>query len=238
MKAPTHPAVAGGLDEILSVEELRKLPPFERIRKLKELESALQERIDTAKKLEQSSERELVAENDQQRAIPLQELKAWEIMDMFSPEARLMWESKRFTSAPRQGSDLEETVEQKGRKTHDGHHQDDSSQEACSIDAVQEAIAAQTYLAQVELAQQPMSLLYKEAQELYHGLRRGESSEALQEIRDASYTLMGVLEMKARAMEGGHYHISSGAEEIIEMLDGAKQMLKYAGGDALGSRTV
>ncbi|MFH1053684.1 MAG: hypothetical protein V1740_04695 [Candidatus Woesearchaeota archaeon] len=105
------------------IEELKKLPPEERIKRLKELEDKDKKEIEEARKMIADSEAE--AEEDQRKYqdIPVPQMRAIDIGSLFSPEEKEMFKAKRpsevktmtdeSVTAPIEVHDisLEETVE-------------------------------------------------------------------------------------------------------------------------------
>lgn len=106
----------------MELEDIKKLRPEERIRRLKELEKKRKEEIEKAEELIRSSEHELRVE-EELRDIPIPQVKAVNIEQLFGAEERRVFKTKRFipeetievaptpTEEERERS-LEETVSQ------------------------------------------------------------------------------------------------------------------------------
>src|SRR3989344_5962264 len=79
------------------LDDVKKLPPEERIKKLKELTEKHRKEIEDAQKLAKQSEEESNEIKKELDQIPIPQLKAVDIDDLFSPEAQQMFATKRFT---------------------------------------------------------------------------------------------------------------------------------------------
>lgn len=103
-----------------SIDDLKNLSPEERIRKLKELEEERKREIEEAETLIGESEREL-GEIEEKKNLPIDQLKATNIEQLFTREEKRMFATKRFVnmnetnpleSASAEGvGSLEETAE-------------------------------------------------------------------------------------------------------------------------------
>ena len=89
------------------IEELKKLSPEERIRKLKKLQEKDKEEIEKAQNLIQESEDQL-EKQEQTKKIPIPQLKAVNIDALFSPEEKELFKAKRFVAEKRK--ELEESL--------------------------------------------------------------------------------------------------------------------------------
>jgi membrane protein involved in colicin uptake len=106
------------LDE--EIEELRKLSPQERIRKLKEIEEKRKKEIEEAETLIRESELEIGEHEEFRRKVPIDEVRATDIstLDTASEDARRIWKTSRHmgleTAAAETSttSPLERTAEQ------------------------------------------------------------------------------------------------------------------------------
>jgi hypothetical protein len=103
-------------DSMVKLEDLKKLTPEERIRKLKELEQEKRNEIDEARKLITESENEIGREEEIKREIPIPQVKAISIDQLFSKEEKQIFGTKRFADEEENGAEeaeqarLEETV--------------------------------------------------------------------------------------------------------------------------------
>ena len=80
----------------MGFEELKKLSPAERLKKLKELEKEKKKEIEEAQKLISSSEEELASEEKKKQDIPIEQLKADDAGVLFGQEEKELFETKRF----------------------------------------------------------------------------------------------------------------------------------------------
>jgi hypothetical protein len=99
------------------IEELKKLSPEERIKKLKEIEENRKKEIEEAETLISESMRELDDEQEK-KEIPIPQLKADDISSLLTVEEKRMFATKRFVnvgnetaSAPGAQRNLEEVTE-------------------------------------------------------------------------------------------------------------------------------
>lgn len=109
------------------IDDLKKLSPRERLTKLKELEKKNRDEIELARKLMSESEREVEIE-DELKEIPIPEVRAIDIDQLFSPEAKDVWKMKHFmegkerhlaeeeAEAKNSKASLEEAVAMEARK--------------------------------------------------------------------------------------------------------------------------
>lgn len=109
------------------LEEIKKLGPREKLVKLKELEKKNKEEIELARKMMDESEREVEIE-DELKSIPIPEVKAVNIDELFSAEAKDIFKAKRFmqdkgpiakeeeAEGKREEKRLEETVREEAKQ--------------------------------------------------------------------------------------------------------------------------
>ncbi len=93
------------------LDEVKKLPPEERIKRLKELTEKHKKEIEDAQKLAKQSEEESNEIKKELDQIPIPQLKAVDIDDLFSPEAQQMFATKRFTETKSRRQKEEEETE-------------------------------------------------------------------------------------------------------------------------------
>ena len=79
------------------IKELKKLSPEERIKKLKELQEKDKKEIAEAQRMISQSEEQLARE-DELKDVPIPQLKAVSIDELFSPEEKELFKAKRFVS--------------------------------------------------------------------------------------------------------------------------------------------
>ncbi len=96
------------LDE--EVEELKKLSPRERIRRLKEIEKERREEIAAAEELMRDSERELSDEEAMRRKVPIAQVRATDFSTIAgeSESAKNIWKTAHFKEGT--SSSIEETT--------------------------------------------------------------------------------------------------------------------------------
>ena len=93
------------------LDEINKLGPREKLARLKELEKKNKEEIEQARKMIEVSEREVEIE-DEMKIIPIPEVKAVNIDELFSAEAKEIFKAKRFVQEKRPQAE-EETPKEK-----------------------------------------------------------------------------------------------------------------------------
>lgn len=97
------------------LDELKRLSPQERIRKLKELEEERKKEIEEAEKLIKESNVEIEEERKELERIPIPQLKAVDIQGLFTVEEKEMFKVKRFIDEEKIES-LEEELKEKEEK--------------------------------------------------------------------------------------------------------------------------
>ncbi len=80
----------------MDLSDIKKLPPEERLKKLKELEAERKKEIEEARKLAAESEHEIALE-EIKRDIPIPQLTAVDVDTLFTQEEKDIFKSKRFT---------------------------------------------------------------------------------------------------------------------------------------------
>ena len=106
------------------INDLKNLPPEERIKRLKQIAEEDKKEIEEAQKLLTSSEDEAQEEYDKYQNIPVPQMRAIDIGSLFSPEEKQMFAMKRpgevqrlasqedKEQKPQQGKPLEQTLEE------------------------------------------------------------------------------------------------------------------------------
>jgi hypothetical protein len=185
------------------IDELKKLSPKERIKKLKELQEKNKEEIEKAQKLAKEAEEQAEVE-DELREVPIPQLKAVNIEELFTPEERELFKAKRFAASAAKVEDekpkekvLEAIAETAPRLT--------SEEEEQHIQYLQ------------GLAERKTEDLYTEAKELYTQFKvQGNRFTAKQQNR--FYNITSATERKFQDAERGKY------VEVSE--DVARRMVK------------
>ena len=138
-------------------EDLKKLSPKERIKKLKEIQEKRKEEIEEAQKLLKQAQEESDIE-DQLKEIPIPQVTAVDIDELFSPEEKELFRAIRFVDIKKK----EETVEEKVQKKEEGL--ESIAEEAPRMTA-EEAAHREDYVSQLSMA--PTEKLYSRAKEIY-----------------------------------------------------------------------
>lgn len=97
----------------MELEDIKKLRPEERIKRLKELEEKRKQEIETAEELIRSSEQELRVE-EELRDIPIPQVKAVDIEQLFGAEEKQIFRAKRLV--PEETPDIVPTGEEKAEE--------------------------------------------------------------------------------------------------------------------------
>ena len=96
------------------IEDIKKLSPEERIRKLKELAKKDEEEISKAQELIKHSEAEIEAAEKEKRQIPIPQLKAVDVSTLFGKgtEEERLFRTKRFEKAEKDAAEEEAPAEE------------------------------------------------------------------------------------------------------------------------------
>jgi len=89
------------------IEDIKKLSPEERIRKLKEVTEKDKKEIESAQKLIKQSEAEIEEERRMREQIPIPQMKAVDISQLFTQEEKDMYRAKQMVG-PERGEEAEE----------------------------------------------------------------------------------------------------------------------------------
>jgi hypothetical protein len=87
------------------IEDYKKLPPEERIRKLMELTEKDKKEIDEAQRLIKETKLEVEEEKEKKLKIPIDQLKAEDMTQLISEEEKEMFRTKRFVSGQKKKDD-------------------------------------------------------------------------------------------------------------------------------------
>ncbi len=95
------------------IDDLKRLSPEDRIRRLKEIEKKKKKELEEAKKLMDDSVEEVIEEDKQRAKIPIQQLKADDVSIIHNGQEAQMFETKRYTTnkTTEDEDTVEETVE-------------------------------------------------------------------------------------------------------------------------------
>ena len=191
------------------LEELRNLPPEQRLKKLKELEKKREADEKSAKILEEVSNQQIEDQQEWERKVPLPQLASDQDTALISEEEKLLQREHKLKlpSLPVEevapSVSLEETVA----------HEEIPSR-------VQEM--ADVEYGRAQLAQQPVADLYAQARKLqdevqHQGYMTSSQQEEFQTLSSAAYS-------KGEAMETGSY--SHPSQTARTMMGGLKSMLQ------------
>jgi hypothetical protein len=194
------------------VEDTKKLSVEERIKKLKEIQKKNQEEIKKAQDLLKSSEEELEDKEKEKIDIPIPQLRAVDIGELFSDEEKQMFKSKRFgkETKSKKGEALEDTVEVEEKKL--------------TPKQIQEA--QQQY--RIKLSREPVEELYNQIKNIYQNAQqKGVTPDQLSQINNIEYAL----DKKKQDIEDGTYNPSEyAAHKLVKIQEiGEELKKKYSG---------
>lgn len=201
------------------LDELKKLPPEERIRRLKEIEEEDKKELEEAKKLIAESEVEADEEQKNVREMPIPQMRAIDIDSLFSPEEKQMFREKRPSEAVKRKDEGEKRPKRK------------------EIVALEETVLGEIpriTQAEIEMQRQYIQQLATErpATDIYQGLtslaREAHDKGYLnQEEQGRLYALYNAAFEKNRALQEGEYNANkTSAERITDALDLFKALKK------------
>ncbi|MFC1753057.1 hypothetical protein ACFL96_06640 [Thermoproteota archaeon] len=98
------------------LDELKKLTPEERVKKLKEIEERSRKEIEEAQKLMTESMREIEEVGEKKIDIPIPQLTSVDVDALFGQEEKDMFKTKRFGEGKRKEGAKEETLEESVQK--------------------------------------------------------------------------------------------------------------------------
>ncbi|MBN2112265.1 hypothetical protein JW707_04150 [Candidatus Woesearchaeota archaeon] len=199
------------------IDEIKKLSPEERIKRLKKLEGERRKEIEEAEKLMKESVVELEREEKIKQEIPVPQMKAVDIGELFTQEEREVFATKRYQDSKLK-SHPEEKVSSK-KKTEESTLEEAVWKEQKNLS--QEQLEQQRQYGEQLAAEQPTQL-YEMAKEL-----KNEFYETGQVDQAKLYALDVATRKKDEAF-GGHYR--SPTEEAEEQFGSAKSIIKYLRG--------
>lgn len=199
------------------IEEIKKLSPEERIKRLKKLEEEKRKEIEEAQKLLKESAVELEREEKIKKEIPIPQVKAVDVGELFTQEEKQIFATKRYEEsklsraeeAPEEApaAAAEKTLEEEVWKA--------------QPELTQEQIEQQTQYGEKLALEQP-GRLYEMAREAYD-----EFKETGQVDQGRMYALGVAINKKDDAL-GGEYKAPT--EEAQEQFGSAKSIIKYLRG--------
>lgn len=189
------------------IEDMKKLPPEERIKRLRELAEKDKKEIEEAQKLIKESELEAEDERERKLQIPIAQLKATDMTGLVSEEEKQMFKTKRYVTEQKQvlveeeapAVTLEEKVEkEKPQLTEEQLHAQKDYIRKLTADKIEDRAE---YLRQVT--------------EQGYDLNPGQEQEV--------YNMMNEAKNRQRDIARGVY---KGDAEAANMLDNAENILK------------
>jgi hypothetical protein len=198
------------MDEL---DDLKRLAPDERIRKLRELEQKKKKEIEHAGKLIKASEDEIDVSVEKKRKIPIDQLKSVDLGHLETAEEKDIFRIKRFRA--QEAPEMPEAMTASPQETGENLEEITESGAAAYPDAED---AHRQY--QISLSQQPVQDIYNQARQMYSGI--GGPEEV---TRDQFYQAMDIsyaLEAKQEAITRGEY---SATEELEREANATKKMV-------------
>jgi len=195
-----------------TLEDVKKLSVEERIKKLRELEEKNKEEIRKAQELLKESEEELEDKEKEKAEIPIPQLRAVDIGELFTEEEKQMFKAKRFKEEkPKKKEALEETVEIEGKK----------------LTPKQVEQAQQQY--RTQLSREPVKELYNKISEIRQDVQGTGymTAEQQSQIVNIEYAL----DRKREDIESGEYNPSEYAANklVATQRIGEELKKKYSG---------
>ena len=194
------------------VDDLKKLTPEERIKKLKELEKKRKDEIERAQKLIKQSEEELEDDENQKRDIPVPQLKSIDIESLFTDEEKKLFATKRFIE-PKSKIDTGDAKEEKREK----RLEEEIRETPAARHAVMEA--EKQYL--LKLSELPQRDLYREVKDIYKDVTQ--QGELTAEQKDKIYNIRDAMQIKRDAVQEGEYNLT---EAVARQMDITYGMIK------------
>jgi len=193
---------------VTKLNEIKKLSPEERIKKLKGIKEKNKKEINEAEKLIKDSIREINIQ-EEIKDLPIPQVKAVDIESLFSPEEKEVFVTKRYENA-RQSHVEEETAEMPLEET----------VEKEKPDITKEELEAQKQYQILELRREPTENVVQEIENIYQQVR--ETGGVTGEQMTRAYAANVIAEERQREIERGTYRRIS--EEISDQLSIAKQI--------------
>ncbi len=200
------------------IDDFKKMSPEERIKKLKQLEADRRKELAEAEKMIKESEGELANEEKIRQEIPVPQMAAVDINNLFTKEEKEIFAAKRYqSSGPLKDDSGEPAKKQKKEKSLEEEIED--SRVAKLTD--EQAASQRQYGAQ--LAREQPSQLYVMAKEAYSEFRETGMVDT-----EKMYALDVAIRMKDSESPSGNYKAAS--EEAQEQFGSVKSIIKYLRG--------
>ena len=192
------------------IDDLRKLSPEERIRRLRELEEKRKKEIEEAEEIIKASETELEERKELEKKVPIPQMKAMDLGDLFSEAEQEMVAVQRGESSAKPGVEggeaakpeeavaLEETVAAEKPKLTPA--QADEQQRAY----------------QMQLAKTPMDELNEKIQNVYQQFKQAQDEGTVgYELVEQAKNFQYAMQEKQKAMREGVYNAPQAIEDQV-----------------------
>jgi len=215
------------------MDDLKKLPPAERIKKLRELEEKRKKEIEEAEELIKQSEGEIEEEVQRKRDIPIDQVKQ-EITDDLTGDAKLIFETKRFRSGRASSPKVNDEEAEEDSENVELKGEDKKDKKIISLEDellegerdIEKRFGGEQHQYQLLLARAPIDELNGRLGDIYRAVQdKGYLND--QEQQDI-YNIQQAMYKKAEDAKEGSYATS---EDLGEKLDNTKQMIKKLIGD-------
>jgi len=226
----------------MALDELKKLSPGERLKKLKELQAAKKKEIEEAQALISASEEELAENEKTKQDIPIDQLKADDAGVLFGEEEREMFEAKRFVQLTKK-KDKTEVSKKKEYSEESVLEEEVAHAPMQRIDISRQYQTEQTGIptSAYDSTHRTVADLYAEIRNLYETTkivdtfggrplyeRSDDQRRAPHQFTDEQRRQLYELEEEARAkqeaIQEGNYTVS---EAVKEQLDLTTRIMKY-----------
>lgn len=197
------------------LDEIRKLSPEERIKRLRKLEEEKRKELEEAKKLIDESAVELEREEKIKKETPVPQMKAVDMGQLFTQEEKQVFATKRYKE-----KELKEPEDEKPpAKPEEKTLEDEVWKEQLNLS--EEQLEQQRQYGE-QLASEPASELYQAARDAYDDFRETGA------VDPATVYRLDVAIREKDASSGGEYRASS--ERMQEQFGSAKSIVKYLRG--------
>src|SRR3989338_1851744 len=203
------------------IESIKKLPPEVRIKKLKEIEAKRKKEIEDAIKLEQQTQEEMDETEKKLREIPIPQMTAFDVSQLFTREEKEIFRTKRF-QGPETKLEEEDAVNMVKKKAGEISELEETIWEAPSRKFESEEFQA-VYKSQIsQLSKTPAEELYSNAKGMYDKFKETGylNNDEMKQFGVVKYAM----EEKERAIESGFYKVAE--DRVEEMVDVTKRMMK------------
>ncbi len=198
------------------IEEIKKLSPEERIKRLKKLEDEKRKEIEEAQKLMKESVVELEREEKIKKEIPIPQVKAVDIGGLFTKEEKQLFATKRYEDSKLRGEEQHEEEQGVQEKTLEDEIQ------VAQIQLTREQLDEQRQYGERLAAEQP-NQLYQLAREAYDEFRETGTVD-----QEKLYALDIAIRTKDGVSPAGGYKAPT--EEAQEQFGSTKSIVKYLRG--------